>query len=117
MSQRMEFNASAFYDALSTTVGLRGVTWKQVGAETGVSTSTLSRMAIGRKPDAASLTALSAWAGLNPTDFVSGVKSAAEPLALVGKLLREDPNLDRQGADALEAIIKAAYDRFRTVKK
>lgn len=117
MDKRKGFNANTFYNALSTTVELRGVTWKQVGAETGVSASTLSRMAVGRKPDAASLTALAAWAGLNPTDFVSGAKRSAEPLALVGKLLREDPNLDRQGADALEAIIKAAYDRFSTAKK
>lgn len=117
MNQRKGFDANAFFDALSTTVDLRGVTWKQVGAETGVSASTLSRMAGGRKPDAASLTSLAAWAGLNPTDFVAGAKMSAEPLALVGKLLREDPNLDRQGAEALEAIIKAAYDRFRTVKK
>lgn len=117
MYKRKRFNANTFYNALSTTVELRGVTWKQVGAETGVSASTLSRMAVGRKPDAASLTALAAWAGLNPTDFVSGTKRSAEPLALVGKLLREDPNLDRQGADALDAIIKAAYDRFSTAKK
>lgn len=117
MNQQKGFNATAFFDALATTVELRGVTWKNVGADTGVSASTLSRMAGGRKPDAASLTALAAWAGLNPTDFVSGTKRSAEPLALVGKLLREDPNLDRQSADALEAIIKAAYDRFRTDKK
>ena len=37
----------------------------------------------------------------------------AEPLALVGKLLREDKNLDAQGADALEAIIHAAYNQLR----
>ena len=32
---------------------------------------------------------------------------------MVTKLLRDDPNLDSTGADALEAIIKAAYDRFK----
>ncbi len=32
---------------------------------------------------------------------------------MVSKLLREDPNLDRGGADALETIIRAAYDRFK----
>ena len=32
---------------------------------------------------------------------------------MVTKLLRDDPNLDGAGAEALEAIIKAAYQRFR----
>ena len=34
-------------------------------------------------------------------------------MAMVSKLLHEDPDLDRAGADALETIITAAYDRFR----
>ena len=80
-----------------------------------MSQTTLSRMARGRQPDAASLTALSAWAGLNPTDFVDGPKRPPEPLALATKLLRQDPNLDARGAEALEEIMRAAYERFRTV--
>jgi len=36
---------------------------------------------------------------------------------MVGKLLREDPNLDDQGAEALEAIIKTAYERLSSAKK
>jgi transcriptional regulator with XRE-family HTH domain len=107
------FDSEAFYRAISATVEARKLNWKQVSTETGVSQSTLSRMASARQPDAASLTALAAWAGLNPTEFVAGERRHPEPLALVTKLLREDPNLDRQGADALEAIIKAAYDKFR----
>lgn len=107
------FDAEAFYRALSSTVGVRRVTWKQVSAETGVSPSTLSRMATGRQPDAGSLAALSKWAGLDVSDFVEGAPRSAEPVALVGKLLREDPNLDKEGAEALEAILLAAYERFR----
>ncbi len=114
MTDKKGFDAESFYKALSTTVSARRVSWKQASAETGVSASTLSRMSSGRQPDAASLAALSAWSGLNPSDFVQGVpRSPIETMAMVGKLLREDPNLDRQGADALEAIIMAAYKRFR----
>jgi transcriptional regulator with XRE-family HTH domain len=64
------FNGDAFYRALESAVAARSKSWKQVAAETGVSASTLARMAQGRRPDAASLAALSAWAGLNPSDFV-----------------------------------------------
>src|SRR2546425_294346 len=65
------FDSEGFYSALAATVEAKSVSWKQVSTDTGVSASTLTRMAQGRHPDAASLAALSAWAGLNPADFVS----------------------------------------------
>lgn len=109
------FDSEGFYRALEATVIARGLAWKQVAAETGVSPSTLTRMAQGRKPDASSLAALSAWAVLNPADFVriAHRPAQAETMAQISMLLRSDPKLDGQGADALEAIVKAAYERFR----
>ena len=108
------FDAEGFYRALATTVEARGVTWKHVSAATGVSPSTLSRMARGRHPDAASLTALSVWAGIDPTQYHSTAKAPAHSLATVSRLLRQDPNLDRKAADAMDAILQAAYERLRT---
>ena len=70
-------------------------------------------MSKGRQPDAQSLTALSAWSGLNPVDFTSSPKHNYEPIAKVVKLLREDPALDQSSAEAMEAIITTAYDRFK----
>ena len=109
------FDGEGFYRALETTVAARGVTWKQVAADTGVSASTLTRMGQGRKPDASSLAALAAWAGLNPTDFVSGVYKATNPeaMAQISVLLRSDPKLDPQAAEAVEAIVRAAYEQLR----
>ena len=112
------FNGDAFYRALETTVTARSTTWKQVATETGVSASTLTRMAQGRRPDAASLAALSAWAGLNPSDFVDAPYnrgSRTEAISQISTLLRTDPNLDAQSAEAVEAIVKAAYERLRKV--
>ena len=113
MTRRARFDFPSFYAALSATVKARDTTWKAVSEQTGVSQTTLSRMSNGRQPDAASLTALSAWSGLNPVDFSSAPKRAREPIAMVSKLLREDPNLDPAAADALETIITTAYERFR----
>jgi transcriptional regulator with XRE-family HTH domain len=109
------FDADAFYRALENTVKARSVTWKKVAGETGVSASTLARMSQGRRPDASSLAALSAWAGLNPSDFVESRQrvSPREPIAQISSLLRADPKLDSQGAEAMEAIVRAAYERFR----
>jgi hypothetical protein len=112
------FNAEAFYKALKATVESRRTTWKQVGLDTGVGTTTLSRMSDGRQPDAGSLVALAAWAGLDISDFVEGIRKAdPEPLALVGKLLRDDKSLPPGGADAIEAIVKSAYENFKKVGK
>lgn len=113
------FDGDAFYRTLESTVRSRSMTWKEVSAETGVSASTLTRMAQGRKPDAASLAALSAWAGLNPSDFVRAPykKPGAEPLAQISTLLRTDPNLDTEAAEAVEAIVRAAYDRLKKERR
>jgi transcriptional regulator with XRE-family HTH domain len=109
------FDGDAFFRALEVTVAARSTTWKQVAAETGISASTLARMSQGRRPDAASLAALSAWAGLNPSDFVNAPykTSRPEPMAQISGLLRADPNLDAESAEAVEAIVKAAYERMR----
>ena len=113
MPQRLSFDFEAFYKELSATVAVRGITWKIVSEQTGVSQSTLSRMSKGRQPDAASLTALSAWSGLNPVDFTTTPKNAPESVVMVSRLLRADPDLDEAGADALEAIITTAYERLK----
>lgn len=109
------FDAEGFYEALANTVAARKITWKQLSRETGVSTTTLTRMAQGRSPDAASQAALSAWAGINPADFVKlpKRKEAREPLSAALTLLRADPKLKGDAATALEAIVKAAYNQLR----
>lgn len=66
---KRNFDAAGWFAALCRAVEARRVNWQQVSEATGVSTTTLSRMKAGRQPDAASLAALSAWAGLNPAEF------------------------------------------------
>ena len=109
------FDGDAFYRAVEATVVAREMNWKQVASETGISASTLTRMAQGKKPDAGSLAALSAWAGLNPSDFVNASYKiySKEALSQISTLLRSDPNLDTQAAETVEAIVRAAYERLR----
>jgi len=110
-----DFDFERFYGAIVSTVQAKRVTWKQVSSETGVSASTLTRMAQGRNPDAASLAALSAWAGINPADFVETLKkkSAPESLTAITTLLRADPKLKPEAAKALEKIVRIAYEQLR----
>lgn len=64
------FDTEAFMKTLARAAKRRGKTMKEVAAETGVSETTLSRMNGGKRVcDAASMAALSAWAGINPARF------------------------------------------------
>jgi transcriptional regulator with XRE-family HTH domain len=113
------FDGDAFYRALERTVNERRKSWKQVAEDTGVSASTLTRMAQGRRPDAGSLAALAAWAGINPTDFVEAAYKVQQPSALtqISSLLRSDPELDPDSAEAVEAIVRAAYERLKKARE
>jgi len=105
------FNAEAFFNALSSVVEARKIPWTQVSRETGVTISTLSQMTVGRRPDAASLAVLSAWAGLNPAHFVRRLqRGTPDSLGSISDVLRADPSLQPQAASALETTIRLAYD-------
>ena len=113
-----QFDASGFYEALDATRQSRRMTWKDVAAAAGVSASTLTRMAQGKRPDVDSLAALTTWSGLRADAFVRATVPAAdragvEPLAMISTLLRGDRQLTPEAATALEAVIKAAYARLR----
>lgn len=108
------FDNSAFFSALDAHRFAKNLTWKQVAEKSGVSASTLTRIAQGKRPDVDSLAALVAWSGLNADDYVreSG-KNKPETIAVISTYLRADPNLSKEGAIALEEVIKATYARIR----
>jgi len=109
------FDSEGFYQSLDAVRQAKRLNWKQVAAEAGVSASTLTRMAQGRRPDVDGLAALSAWSGLSPDDFVRSEHSRAEqePLAMISTYLRSDKNLSPEAAAALDEVIKATYERLR----
>ena len=112
------FDVETFFAALDAHRQAKKLTWKQVAAETGVSASTLTRIAQGKKPDVDGLAALLRWSGLKAEGFViTGPKQPqrkAEPLAMICSQLRADPHLKKEDAEALEAIIRVAYEKLRT---
>lgn len=111
------FDAEAFYEALDATREARKKTWKQVGEESGISASTFTRMAQGKRPDVDSLAKMVNWSGLDPNDYVvtPGEKPSAEPLAVISTLLKGDKNLTPESAAALDKVIRAAYKQFREI--
>lgn len=111
------FDGERFFSALNSARAAKNLTWKKVAEQAKVPASTLTRMSQGRKPDVDTLSALCAWSGLRADDFISGdVRTKSEPLAEVTALFRADPNLSDEGARAMEAIIKAAYEQIRKIQ-
>jgi transcriptional regulator with XRE-family HTH domain len=111
-----DFDAEGFYAALDAERLSRQITWKKAAEESGVSASTLTRLAQGRRPDVDSMAALLVWSGLSADSFVRTQKRGkrrAEPLAQITAILRGDPHLSNQGAAALEALVKTAYEKLR----
>jgi transcriptional regulator with XRE-family HTH domain len=114
------FDNEAFYMALDAQRQALDMTWRQVAGESGVNASTLTRMAQGRRPDVDGLAALCAWSGLKADDFVRAgdhKRGKPETLALISTQLRADRHLSPASADALDAIIRAAYKRMRAEPK
>lgn len=112
MPKSGRFDADAFFAALDAERQSRQLTWKRVADEAGVSASTLTRMAQGRRPDVDSLAALATWAGLSSDQFVraEGTERNASSLAMISTYLKSDPQLTPEAADALTKVIQATYD-------
>lgn len=116
---KLEFDVESFYAALDSQRQSQRLTWKQVAAASGVSASTLTRMAQGKRPDVDSLAALLSWSGLKAESFINGEedsKTAPDPLTQVTAFLRADSNLSAENAAALEAIIRTGYEMLRNDK-
>jgi transcriptional regulator with XRE-family HTH domain len=115
MDRKGWFDSEGFYEALDAARQAKKQNWKQVAAESGVSASTLTRMAQGKRPDVDGLAALAAWSGLNADDYVrsESVRPEPQPLALITTYLRSDRNLSPEAATALDEIIKVTYERLR----
>lgn len=110
-----EFDVVKFFAALDSARESRKLSWKKVADEAKVSASTLTRISQGRRPDVDSFGALCGWAGLQGNDFFASIETPleTEPLTKISTYLRADPNLSAEGAKALEAIIRVAYDGLK----
>ena len=110
------FDAEGFYSALDDQRMSRDVTWKQVADQSGVSASTLTRMAQGKRPDVDTLACLLSWSGLSADDFIidCGETEARQPSPVesIAAHFRRDKDLPPEAKRAIEAALKAMYQHF-----
>ena len=110
---RAQFDAPGLYAALDSERQSRGLTWKKVAGAAGISASTLTRMAQGKRPDVDSLAALLSWAGLSADQFIRRAEDhqqGANTLTKITAYLRADAELSPSSADAIEKVLRATYE-------
>ncbi len=64
------FNAYALYEAMDARRRSRGLSWAQVGAELGISSSTLTRTKRGGRMEVDGMLAMVRWVGRTVESFV-----------------------------------------------
>ena len=75
-----DLSMSGFHAVLNTQRIAKGLTWKEVIEQTGISRATLHRVKHGATMSFGTLMALIAWSGLDASQFLPGT-DAMEPLA------------------------------------
>ena len=66
----IRFDSKALYAALDAERGLRGMTWTQVAAATGVSAATITRTRAGGRLEVDGMLAMVRWLGVPVETFV-----------------------------------------------
>ena len=118
MSVVVKIDVDALAAALDRQRSERGLSWRSLASELGLSPSTLTRLRNGYSPDTAALLKLTAWLGMSIEDFTPGLSRTNQPdlPAQLAPLLRARSDLDKHDVEMLEQIIGAAYRQIKQRK-
>lgn len=111
------------YGALDAERRARGLSWRQLADQAGVSPSLLSRMGNGNRPDLDGFIALVQWLGSPAEDFMVPAHgqpdAAAEPAleAQFALLLRAREDLSEPDKEYLLEIVEATMRRIKAVRR
>jgi transcriptional regulator with XRE-family HTH domain len=111
---KTKIDAAVLQDALDQARIARGLSWRQLAAESGVTPSLLSRLRNGYKPDAEGFMTLVRWVGMPAETFlVERGEPRAQPelAAELAPLLRARADLDEADVAMLQDVIRATLRR------
>ncbi|MZD56742.1 helix-turn-helix domain-containing protein [Streptomyces sp. SID5606] len=122
MSESPGVNVQALHAALDAARTEKGLSWRQLAKELGVSASTISRMANGLKPDVSAFAAMTTWLRMPAETFYvtperENAKEDPELVASLVPLLRARSDLSGDDVAYLEEVIGAAARRFRAERE
>lgn len=117
MSEELSVDVRSLHAALDKARESRGLSWRQLAKEIGISASTISRMANDMKPDVTAFAAMTRWLRMPAETFFvdSNADAGIEEPDLVAQLvplLRARKDLTSKDVEYLEEVIGAAAKRF-----
>lgn len=111
---KTKIDAAGLQDALDQARTARGLSWRQLAAECGVTPSLLSRLRNGYKPDAEGFMTLVRWLHMPAETFlIEPIQPGAQPelAAELAPLLRARADLDEADVAMLQEVIRATLRR------
>lgn len=112
---KTKVDARALQDALDQARQAKGLSWRQLAGESGVTPSLLSRLRNGYKPDADGFMTLVRWLGISAERFLIDEDEAPthqpELVAELAPLLRARRDLDESDIQYLQEVIQATLKR------
>jgi transcriptional regulator with XRE-family HTH domain len=115
--EHVNLDERRFLSAIDRKRAEDGLSWRELARELGLSASTLSRLARGRRPDLETFLRLLGWLDQPAELFLVEPReldeTAVDTLSEIQRLFSRDPSLRPEDADALHEIVHAAYRRLR----
>lgn len=114
MSRRY-LDTTALLGALEAKKDEEGRSWRDIARELEIDHSTFTRLGRGQRPDVDTLVTLTDWVGVPLDTFVVGEAphdERQETLAAIATYLRADKALKPRSAQAIESVLRAAYDQL-----
>jgi transcriptional regulator with XRE-family HTH domain len=113
---KRQIDTTALYGALLAKKEEEGRSWREIARDLGISSAVFTRLHKGARPDGDTLLTLTSWLGVPSEQFVSGQAAERDDrrqtLAQIGTYLRADRTLTPASADAIEGLLRAAYDQL-----
>ncbi len=118
---KTRIDVPGLYGALNAAREARGLSWRQLAKEIGVSPSLLSRLGNGDRPDADGFATLVTWLGMPAENFMVSDKEASdvqpELMSQLAPLLRARKDLTSADVTYLEEVVKATLRRARAARQ
>jgi len=111
MPEAPPFRVHELASAIESKLNDEGLKLREAAGQIGISAATLSRVINGKLPDTGSFAALVNWLGVSADLFIGGPQRSTGPEPIEAHL-RADRTLPSATANALAALVRAAYQDF-----
>jgi transcriptional regulator with XRE-family HTH domain len=109
-------DVTALYVALDARRNRQKLSWRELAKELGLSSSIFTRLAQGRAPELSSYRKMTDWLGVGMDDFTErerpSVEQSEDTVEAIAAYLRADKALKPESAQAIETIVRAAYEEM-----